>query len=94
MYPYKKFELEINELTYNYDDTIENDIYITVDKMVHNTLLNKDKRLIDILYNENINNSVELQDTIDKIIINCLMVNEYNHITILSEYYATIIKGY
>lgn len=94
MYPYKRFELELNSLTYNHDDTIENEIYITVDKMVNSTLLNKDKRLIDILYNEHTNNSVELKDIVDTIITNCLITNEYNHIKILSEYYNTIIKGY
>lgn len=94
MYPYKKYEIEINELTYNHDNTIENEIYIIIDKMIHNTLLDTDTRLIDILYDEHVNHSLELNDIIHNIIINCLMVNEYSHIKILTEYYNIVTKGY
>ena len=90
MYPYKKYNSEINEMIYNHDGTIENEIAITVDKMIEGTLLNTDKRLIDILYQYHNNSSVECDDDIQAIITNWLNTGDYKHIHTLIEYYILV----
>ena len=88
MYPYKKYDVELNEMIYNHDGTIENKIAITVDKMVNYTLRNTDGRLIDILYDYyNNKSSVDCDDAVQAIIKNWLETGDYKHINILTEYY-------
>ena len=94
MYPYKEYNAEVGEITYNYDNSIENDIYIITDKMVHNCLLNTDKRLIDLIYNAYNNNSCECTETINNIIQYCMWYGEYSHIKIICEYFDTVRKTF
>lgn len=86
MYPYKVYNAEYGEVVYNHDGSIENEIYCIIDKMVNKTLTTYDARLIDILYTEYKNNSIECVEVTDKIIMNCLCESEYNHIKTLCEY--------
>ena len=86
MYPYKHYSMGEGMMVYNHDGSAENEIYYTIDKMVNKTLTTYDARLIDILYTEYKNNSVECIEMIDKIIMNCLCESKYNHIKILCEY--------
>lgn len=86
MYPYEIYNMGYGEMMYNHDGTIENEIYITIDKMVYKTLLTTDNRLIDILSNYYKNNSCECIETIDTIINICCHESKYKHIKILCEY--------
>ena len=90
MYPYKKYNPEFDTVTYNHDGTIENEIAITVDKMIEGTLLSTDKRLIDILYQYSNKLSVECDDDIQAIITNWLNTGNYKHIHTLTEYYLLV----
>lgn len=86
MYPYETYSMGDGMMVYNHDGSLENEIYCIVDKMVHKTLTTYDARLIDILYTEYKNNSIECIEATDKIITNCLCESKYNHIKILCEY--------
>ena len=90
MYPYKKYSPEFDTVIYNHDSTIENEIAITVDKMIEGTLLSTDKRLIDILYQYHNNSSVECDDDIQAIITNWLNTGDYKHIHTLIECYMLV----
>ena len=92
MYPYKKYDSELNEMIYNYDGSIENKIAITVDKMVNYTLHNTDGRLIDIIYEYYNKSSMDCDDVIQTIIKNWLDAGDYKHIHTLTEYYI-LAKG-
>ena len=90
MYPYKKYDSEINEMIYNHDGTIEDEIAITVDKMIEGTSLNTDKRLIDIIYQYYSKSSIECDDTIQSIVKTWLNAGNYKHIHTLIEYYLLV----
>ena len=90
MYPYKKYNSELDTVLYNHDGTIENEIAITVDKMIEGTLLSTDKRLIDILYQYYNKLSVECDDDIQSIITNWLDTGNYKHIHTLTKYYLLV----
>ena len=90
MHPYKKYDSELDTVIYNHDGTIENEIAITVDKMIEKTLLNTDKRLIDILYQYHNKSSIECDDDIQAIITNWLNTGDYKHIHTLTEYYLLV----
>ena len=90
MDPYKKYSPELDTVIYNYDGTIENEIAITVDKMIEGTLLSTDKRLIDIIYEYYNKSSVECDDDIQAIITNWLNTGDYKHIHTLIEYYLLV----
>ena len=90
MYPYKKYNSKIHEMIYNHDGTIENEIAITVDKMIEGTLLSTDKRLIDIIYEYYNKSSIECDDNIQAIIKNWLDTGNYKHIHTLIEYYILV----
>lgn len=90
MYPYKHYSMGEGMMIYNHDGSIENEIAITVDKMIEGTLLNTDNRLIDILAEHYRNSSIECNDDIQTIINNWLQVNDYRHIHKLLEYYIGV----
>lgn len=90
MYPYKKYSMGEGMMIYNHDGSPENEIAITVDKMVEGTLLNTDKRLIDTLYKYYSQSSIECDDDIHTIINNWLHTSDYRHIHTLLEYYIGI----
>lgn len=94
MYPYKKYDAEFCEVVYNHDGSIENEIAITVDKIVHNELLSTDTRLYDLIYDYYRKSSIECDDVIHAIINNWLMYNKYRHIHTLLEYYVPITTVY
>lgn len=90
MYPYKIYNMGDGEMVYNHDNSIENEIYITIDKMINKTLLTTDIRLIDILYDYYKNNSCECIETINTIINICSHELKYEHIKILCEYMSLV----
>lgn len=90
MYPYKKYNAELDTIIYNHDGSIENEIAITVDKMIEDTLLSTDKRLIDIIYQYYNKSSIQCDDNIQTIIKNWLDTGNYKHIHILIEYYMLV----
>ena len=90
MYPYKKYNSELDTVLCNHDGTTENEIAITVDKMIEGTLLSTDKRLIDILYQYYNKLSVECDDDIQSIITNWLDTGNYKHIHTLTKYYLLV----
>lgn len=94
MYPYKKYNAEFGEVVYNHDGTIENEIAITVDKIVHNELLSTDVRLCDLIAEYYRKSSIECDDDIHNIINHWLMYNEYRHIHTLLEHYVPIRTVY
>lgn len=94
MYPYKKYNAEFGEVVYNHDGSTENEIAITVDKIVHNELLTTDVRLVDLIADYYRKSSVDCDDDIHTIINHWLMYNEYRHIHTLLEYYIPIRTSY
>lgn len=90
MYPYKKYNSELDTVIYNHDGSIENEIAITVDKMIEDTLLSTDKRLIDIIYQYYNKSSIQCDDDIQTIIKNWLNTGDYKHIHTLIEYYILV----
>lgn len=94
MYPYKIYSMGEGVMVYNHDGSIENEIAITVDKMVNKILLNTDNRLIDIISEYYKKSSIECDDDITAIINNWLMYSEYKHIHMLLEYYIPIREAY
>ena len=92
MYPYKKYNSELDTVIYNHDGSIENEIAITVDKMIEDTLLSTDKRLIDIIYQYYNKSSIECDDDIQTIIKHWLDIGNYKHIHTLTEYYLLVKK--
>ena len=90
MYPYKKYDSKLDEMIYNHDGTIEDEIAITVDKMIEGTLLKTDKRLIDIIYQYYNKSSIECDDVIQSIIKIWLNAGNYKHIHTLIEYYLLV----
>ena len=90
MYPYKKHNSEIDTVIYNHDGSIENEIAITVDKMIEDTLLSTDKRLIDIIYQYYNKSSIQCDNDIQSIIKHWLDTGNYKHIHTLIEYYMLV----
>lgn len=90
MYPYKKYDSELDTVIYNHDGSIENEIAITVDKMIEDTLLSTDKRLIDIIYQYYNKSSIGCDDDVQTIIKNWLNTGDYKHIHTLIEYYLLV----
>lgn len=94
MYPYKEYNAEFGEVVYNHDGSVENEIAITVDKMVHNELLNNDIRLYDIIEKHYHKSTINCDDDITTIINNWLMHSEYRHIHTLLDVYIPIRDSY
>ena len=94
MFPYKIYSMGEGTMVYNHDGSIENEIAITVDKMVNKILLNTDNRLIDVIAEYYRKSSIDCDDDITAIINNWLMHSEYRHIHILLEYYIPIREAY
>ena len=90
MYPYKVYSIDEGMMVYNHDGSVENEIAILVDRIVHNELLSTDSRLHDLIDNHYKKSSIDCDDDIHTIINNWLMHNEYRHIHTLLEYYVPI----
>lgn len=94
MYPYKHYSMGEGMMIYNHDGSIENEIAITVDKIIEGTLLNTDNRLIDIIYKHYSKSSLLCDDDIQTIINNWLHTSDYEHIHTLLEYYISVRKTF
>lgn len=90
MFPYKIYSMGEGMMVYNHDGSIENEIAITVDKMIEGTLLNTDARLIDIVYKHYSKSSIGCDDDIQAIINNWLHTGDYKHIHTLLECYIGV----
>ena len=90
MYPYKHYSMGDGMMVYNHDGSIENEIAITVDKIIEGTLLNTDNRLIDIIYKHYRESSLSCDDDIQAIINNWLRTSDYKHVYTLLDYYIGV----
>lgn len=94
MYPYKHYSMGEGMMVYNHDGSLENEIAITVDKIIKGTLLSTDNRLIDIIYKHYSKSSVLCDNDIQTIINNWLHTGDYEHIHTLLEYYIGVKNSF
>ena len=94
MYPYKIYDIDKSMMVYNHDGSFENEIAITVDKIVNETLLSTDARLVDIIYKCYQKSSIECDDDIQAIINNWLRTGNYKHIYTLLGCYMGIQNSF
>ncbi len=96
MYPYKITHCDDFGCyeSYEYDGTLENEIYIACDKKIHKIPVESHKELFRIIDSAYRDNSCECCDAIDEIIFHCVRNSEYRHIQLISECIYMVRKNY
>lgn len=89
-HPYKEYNVELNEMTYIYNDNIEYLIYEQIDRQLNKLPC---YHIYDFLYDFYNKDSIECRNTINKIVSNCIMIDEHEHAEKLLMFYNQIIRN-
>lgn len=89
-HPYKEYNVELNEMDYIDNGSMENQIYEQIDRKLNKLPC---YHIYTFLYDYYNKNSVECLNTINKIVSNCIMVYEHEHAEKLLMYYNQIMRN-
>lgn len=87
MYPYKIIHCDDFGCyeSCEHDRTLENEIYIACDKMIHKIPVEPHKKLFRIIDSAYRDDSCNCCEAVDEVIFNCVRNSEYRHIHLIAE---------